>query len=447
MILPGPPPPPALREVQAVPAEVSRARVEASVVLVRSRLGGARAYQGSGVVVASGLVATNAHVAQDGAGLTVHRGGAVWPVTRVRRDASLDLCLLSVPGLMAPPVVPAPEPEGPGQEVLAVGYPGGQLAAVRGRLRGIWAHGDGRLLQSDAPTRPGSSGGGLFDAQGRLLGLTTLTFTTSPRLNFSVPWAWIEALAAREDGAGAVAPGAVDLGADLMARLAEDPRNAPAWEAAARQWVADLPGDAQAWLALGLALDRTVRVAVAAGQGLSRDRLLEAAEAYRRSLALEAHPKVWNDLGVVLDLLNQTAEAERAFEAALGLDPRYALAWFNLGGTRLNARRLPEASAALVQGLALRPDEAQGWSRLAACLRMQGQGAEAAGAFEIALRYRPLAGDLWLEYGTLLSELGRGEALREVQVRLEALDPELAARLRAALKPGRSPATPGKRGR
>ena len=57
-------------------------RPQASVVLVRGHLGGIRVHQGSGVVVAPGLVATNAHVAQGALGLTVQQGAAVWPVVQ-----------------------------------------------------------------------------------------------------------------------------------------------------------------------------------------------------------------------------------------------------------------------------------------------------------------------------------------------------------------------------
>jgi len=436
--------------VATVQAALPGVAAEASVVLVRSRLGGARLYQGSGVVVAPGLVATNAHVVRGGQGVTVHQGGTAWLATELRSDPFLDLCLLAVPGLTAPPALPAPEPEGPGQAVVAVGYPGGRMLATHGHLRGVWHDGKGRLLQSDAPTLPGSSGGGLFDGQGRLLGLTTLTFTTSPRLNFSVPWAWIETFAAAEEPA---TPGPRPaLAVDLMERLAADPRNAPMWERAARQWVRDLPGDAQAWLALGLALDQAVRVAAEAGQAPSRSLLQEAAVAYRRSLDLQADPKVWNDLGVVLDLLDEADGAEGAFRAALALEPRYALAWLNLGCARMNARQFEGACEALEQGLALRPDDAGAWGRLAACQRMLGRREAAAASLERLLRYRPLARDLWLEYGTLLAELGRWEGVQQVEARLGEWDPDLAARLKAAAARFRSDrsraaAASGRRGR
>lgn len=440
----------------AVPAAL---RVQASVVLVHSFVGGLRVQQGSGVVIAPGLVATNAHVARDNQGLVVRQGASTWIVTQVRMDPARDLCLLTVPGLTAPVAIPAPEPVEPGQVVLAVGYPGGRGPVVsRGRLRGIWHHGTGRLLQSDAVTRPGSSGGGLFDVEGRLLGLTTMTFTPSPRLNFSMPMAWIremtQEMAAQPESTGVQVSRAnlTDRDSELLEHLARDPRNWPAWEVAARQWVEDLPGDANAWLALGFAMDRAIRAKAEAGLGTPVTALEDEVAVYRRALSLRKTAKTWNNLGVTLDLLNRFEEAEAAFSQALELEPDYTLAWLNLGSARMNARRFEAAAIAYQAGLALRPDEADAWARLGHCQRMAGQREAAVATYELALRYRPLAAELWLDLGQLLAELSRKGEAEQVQAKLAALNPELAARLQGAIgriRSGRSPsaAASGKRGR
>lgn len=424
-----------------IPAKVAvPAQVQASVVLVRGRLGGIRIQSGSGVVVAPGLVASNAHVVEGTLDLAVHQGQAAWPVTEVRIDRNRDLCLLTVPGLPAPAAVMAPEPPGPGQKVMAVGYPGGHgPVGSEGRLRGVWHLGDGRLLQSDAFTLPGSSGGGLFDEKGRLLGLTTQTIASSPRMGFAVPVAWLQDLILRPEGGEGVRLGwsLGDRGFDLLERLAEDPRNWPAWGGAARQWVLDFPQDENAWMALGLTLDRTARASAGTVQG-GATALPDAVEAYQRSLALRGDPRTWNNLGVDLDLLNRFDEAERAFAAAIAMEPTYALAWLNLGCAQVNAGRYASAVEAFQKGLTLRPDEADAWMRLAYCQRMLRRREAAVATMQIALRYRPLVAELWLDFGLLLVDLARLDEAREVHAKLVSMNPELAVRLKASLRRSRS---------
>lgn len=408
---------------------------QASVLLVRGKLVGTHVHQGSGVVMAPQIVATNAHVVEGAHELTVSQGSTTWPVSEVRVDRGRDLCLLTVPGLTVPPVELAEEAPEPGQTVLVVGYPGGRGPVVsKGRLRGIWHHREGHLLQSDALVRPGNSGGGLFNEAGRLLGLTTLTFASNPRLNFSVPATWVQGLAVQAAEEGPRSDWGLDnLGSDLLERLSADPRNWPAWESAARQWVQDLPEDEHAWLALGLALDCSARTSAESHPEAFLKQMTEAVEAYRRSLSLRREAKTLNNLGVALDLLNRSDEAERSFAEALSLQPTYATAWLNLGSARFNAREFGAAAEAFSKGLSFRPDAAEDWIRLAHCQWMSGQRDAAISTLRIGLRYRPLVAELWLDMGLWLVELARLDEAREVHARLVDLNPEVAARLQASL--------------
>ena len=448
-------PAPAVTQVQAA---------QASVVLVRAHLGeGIYGRQGSGVVVAPGLVATNAHVVEGGHHLRVSRGPDSWAVTQVRMDEARDLCLLTVPGLPLPPALPALDSPQVGQVVYSVGFPEGRGPVVaQGRLLGVWAYGEARLLQGDAATHPGSSGGGLFDSEGRLLGLTTFTFFENSRLNFSVPLSWVDELAQRSpdpDSVGPPSPWAHGqegrAAADFLTLLVEDPRNWPAWEAASRAWTTTHPTDPDAWMALGLALDRLARQDAEAGRGAPVASLNEAVQAFERSVSLRRtslRPQAlgWNALGAALDLVNRFAEAEQAFLQAVRLDASYSRAWLNLGVSRINAHRFREAAAALAKGLALEPDNGPGWARYAYALAHAHAPGAAVEAYVIALRYRPLAAELWLDLGLLLVDLGRPDEARGVQTRLASLNPELAARLQATLRrsrPARSPAGAGARRR
>jgi S1-C subfamily serine protease len=45
------------------------------------------------------------------------------------------------------------------------------------------------LIQTNAPISPGSSGGGLFDARGNVIGITTMVLADEGRLNQALNFA------------------------------------------------------------------------------------------------------------------------------------------------------------------------------------------------------------------------------------------------------------------
>ena len=74
-----------------------------------------------------------------------------------------------------------------GESVYAIGNPRRlQRSLSQGLISGIRDERQGRLIQTTAPISPGSSGGGLFDSRGKLLGITSLTTVDSQNLNFAV---------------------------------------------------------------------------------------------------------------------------------------------------------------------------------------------------------------------------------------------------------------------
>ena len=78
-----------------------------------------------------------------------------------------------------------------GERVYAVGSPKGlELSLSEGivsQLRG----GPPPIIQTTAAVSPGSSGGGLFNAEGELVGITTFQMEEGQNLNFALPVEWI----------------------------------------------------------------------------------------------------------------------------------------------------------------------------------------------------------------------------------------------------------------
>jgi S1-C subfamily serine protease len=76
--------------------------------------------------------------------------------------------------------------------VYTVGAPSGlELTLANGIVSGLRTRDHRRLIQTTAPISPGSSGGGLFDAHGNVVGITTMVLADSGRLNqalnFAIP--------------------------------------------------------------------------------------------------------------------------------------------------------------------------------------------------------------------------------------------------------------------
>ena len=158
--------------------------------------------QGSGVVVGENYVATNCHVLESAWNIKIRQTESdetfAMGASRARTDEERDLCLLFAADLSKPPAAQPAQMAGArdleiGAEVFAIGAPNGlKLSFTRGivsQLRDI----DGEsapLIQTDAAITSGSSGGGLFDENGRLVGITTLG-SKDGNFNFAMPAEWV----------------------------------------------------------------------------------------------------------------------------------------------------------------------------------------------------------------------------------------------------------------
>jgi S1-C subfamily serine protease len=142
---------------------------------------------GSGVVLTDeGHLVTNAHVVREATtGDAAFSDGTVAHVVVIGRDALSDLAVLRADrGIPAPPVYGDADGLRVGQLVVAVGNPLGLAGSVTagvvsavGRSMPARGRSTARLIedvvQTDASLNPGSSGGALADADGRVVGINT----------------------------------------------------------------------------------------------------------------------------------------------------------------------------------------------------------------------------------------------------------------------------------
>jgi len=160
-----------------------------------------RRSQGSGVVVAPQRVVTNCHVIQGANFVYLRKENVIYVAKRVEHaDASRDLCQLEVPNLNAPTVeLGAAKDLKVGQKVFALGNPKGWEVSLSDGLVSALRGPDGKeqFIQTTAPISAGSSGGGLFDEEARLVGITTFIARGAQNLNFAVPAEWVREIPER----------------------------------------------------------------------------------------------------------------------------------------------------------------------------------------------------------------------------------------------------------
>src|SRR5256885_4635020 len=170
-----------------------------SVVTIAGVKRDGRPFLGSGVVIASESVISDCHVALNTNEIRVKSRDRWFDVAIRYVDQGHDLCQLSVSGLESPAAQMRTDADlNVGDKVYALGTPQGlELSLSEGLISSLRDFDGARIIQTTAAISPGSSGGGLFDQNGRLVGITTFQSATGQNLNFAVPVSWIAALPER----------------------------------------------------------------------------------------------------------------------------------------------------------------------------------------------------------------------------------------------------------
>ncbi len=164
-----------------------------SVVIIRNG-----DIHGSGVIVRPNVVATNCHVVSAGGRIIVYKAGsrradtgAAFLATIRRADERRDFCLLNVNGLRGiPATVRRYDTIKIGEQAYGLGAPQGlELSLVDGLVSQLREVEDYRLIQTNAAISPGSSGGGLFDSAGNLMGIMTwkISEENTEGIGFAIP--------------------------------------------------------------------------------------------------------------------------------------------------------------------------------------------------------------------------------------------------------------------
>jgi S1-C subfamily serine protease len=156
--------------------------------------------QGSGVILSEEEVVTNCHVIKGASQIEVLIGGEVYSATLRYSDWNRDICSLSVRGLGGglggrAAVIGSSKTLKAGAKVYAVGAPHGlALTLSDGIVSSLREVEGGNYIQTTAAISSGSSGGGLFDENGALVGIMSFLYTKGQNLNFASRVEWVKEL-------------------------------------------------------------------------------------------------------------------------------------------------------------------------------------------------------------------------------------------------------------
>jgi tetratricopeptide (TPR) repeat protein len=411
---------------------------------------------GSGVAVGPEMVVTNKHIVEKGTLFKLRQGETTWLATVAHCDPEHDLCELKGEGLKAAHLAVRPSSSlAVGERVFAIGAPEGlELTLSEGLISGLRDFEDARIIQTTAPISHGSSGGGLFDEQGQLIGITTFFVKEGQNLNFALPGEWVLALDARKTSEGLSASAeSRAFQALTWAQLAAQAATARKFDEAlnaTKEVVRLVPEFAASWFYLGLsyrlcekheeavsAFRQAVRLKPDYGDawynlGLALStlqRFQDGIAAYEKTISLKPDDAdAWSALGVAYGALQKYGDAVRAEKEAIRLNPGHAGAWYNLGSAYLNVYQYQEALSAFREAIRLQPNHYLSWNNLGWTYNLLREYGQARGALQEAIRLKPDYASAWYNLGMVHSAEGNRSSVLEVYKKLRSLDPELANR-------------------
>jgi len=273
---------------------------------------------GTGVVVEHGKVVTACHVLHGGTRIAVLYAGVRHGAVAENTAGEHDICLLRVPLLEAPPAMLRPTSQlAIGEDVGAIGFSAGAgVHYARGAVDRLHRYDDGVVVQGSAAFTSGASGGGLFDANKRLVGILMFRMRSAGAQYFSAPVEWI----ARAQDANASGAMVVEISGE------------PFWNRA--------PGRLPYFMRANMLMSEE-----------RWDELQVLLSQWKLDEPLSAEPVFLS--GELDSRRGRMALALTAYREAVSRDPEHALAWCGLVRASMRAREVDLARTAYARLVSL----------------------------------------------------------------------------------------------
>ena len=345
--------------------------------------------QGSGLVTAPNQITTNCHVVEAAKKIGIRREGKKLAAELSATDKTRDLCLLRVNDKIGPSLqVRESTSLKVGQRVYAIGAPLGlELTFSEGLISSLRKADGGLLIQTTTPISPGSSGGGLFDENGVLIGITTFQTTKGQNLNFAVPAEWISSVSERHAKSSQLSDQI-----EQLAKRSFDLQEAMKWrelQQHAEAWTKRYPTHLGGWHWLAKAYEKqgqkqdaiaTYRRAVESDMYSSNDGIMlwmsyifmaqiqkeagqdaDCGASYGEAMLLYPEAEF---AGNMFHCYRRAGQFDRGLEVYRQISikhPSSEVGWDGLGGAYLNLKKPQEARAAFSKLVTLNPNHQRGW--------------------------------------------------------------------------------------
>ena len=302
-----------------------------SIVMIRGyNPDGSLAY-GSGVIVEKNKVLTNCHIFRQTKEPWISRGEDSFTIASIQADRYHDLCLITADNLPFPPAaIGSVNNMNKGEEIIAIGHSSASPAPITsfGVLKSSYPYEGASIIRSTARFAMGASGSGLFDGQGRLIGINTFKTPGRNAYFYELPVEWLASLEKQ--------PVETQYPIDGKTFWEEDDANKPFFMQVAE------PEIQEDW----------ARLSNVAQQWIKRE---------------PNNTEAWYELGVAQEHSKQKTEAEQSFRHALMLSQGNIDAMFRLGVLAAEKGNLSEVQAMKVAISSINSETAEEFNKAITC--------------------------------------------------------------------------------
>lgn len=403
--------------------------------------------QHSGVVVDVGQVITSCRGIQKDRNLQILQAGSTFKARLRHSDTDRGLCLLSVPRLRAPPVVAGTTRKlRAGQPVYAVGALRNQEPDLsEGLISSLRPHESAQYIHTSAVISPNFRGSGLFDGQGRLIGINISQTIEGRDFSFALPVEWVGELLKPTKATRSATKKEGELDRLSHSIALEKKGNWQGLLKLSQQWTKSEPGNTVAWFSLGVAqvglkqYDRAIRAYRESirirpeyadawhNLGVAYFNLKQHAQglyAYQEALRIQPEgAQAWRNLDTAYRGVKQPDQAVHAHREPVRTQPESADAWYNLGNAYYDLKLHDQAVQAYRESLRIRPENTNAWYNLGVTYDELKQQDQAIQAYQEALRIQPQYAMAWYDLGRIYHSQGELDKVREVYQTLRKLDP------------------------